>query len=189
MYTAEVDSTYRIMMRPVEGTGGASVLLESDRALGVSGVSPDGASLVVIRDDEDGDENLYSLSLDTGKLDLLVKSEQIEYGGVISPDGRWLAYGTGRASQWDVFVRPLSGGDRRWQINRSPAVFPFWAPDGKTLYYVDLTSEIQAIPVDGSGSTFRGWSATILHEGHQPWRRKTQRFAPPRRNENSARVR
>jgi hypothetical protein len=56
---------------------------------------------------------------------------------------------------WNVYVRPASGGNRRWQINRADGFYPFWAPDGKSLYYIETAGLIKKVAVDGSGSTFR----------------------------------
>jgi Tol biopolymer transport system component len=155
LYTAQVDSTYRIMMRPVEGTGGATILSEGDRDMAVTGASPDGKVLLLNRETREDNGDIYSLAVDTGELELKVGGERIQGGGVVSPDGRWLAYHSQTSGSWEVIVRPMAGGARQWQIDREGGVYPFWGHDGKTLLYVEFSGEISAVPVDGSGSTFR----------------------------------
>jgi serine/threonine protein kinase len=155
LYIADVDTLETIMRRPVEGTGGATMLHESDRDIVLTGVSPDGKTVLISRDDPETDWNIYSMDLATGDVEVVIETDDTEYGGMFSPDGRWIAYGSGAASTWHVFVRPTTGGDRRWQVNRDNGTYPFWGPNGNTLYYIEVTGDIRRVPVDGSASTFR----------------------------------
>jgi hypothetical protein len=81
---------------------------------------------------------------------------------MISPDGRWLAYHTQTSGSWAVMVRPLEGGNRRWQVDKQGGVYPFWSPDGTKLYYLEFSGEISEVPVDGSGDTFRAGAPTTF---------------------------
>jgi len=155
LYTARVDSTYRIMRRPVEGTGGAEVVYESKRDVGVNSVSPDGAFAMLEEDEPETDYDLFKLYLATGEKEPFVVADRAQGGGVISPDGRWLAYHSQTQNSWEVIVRPMAGGDRRWQVDKQGGVYPFWGPDGTKLYYLEFSGEISEVPVDGSGDTFR----------------------------------
>jgi Tol biopolymer transport system component len=117
--------------------------------------------LIIERDDDEGGRNLYSLVLGSTELVPEVLAERNQGGGEISPDGRWLAYHAETTDSWEVIVRPTSGGDRRWQVDRSGGVYPFWSPDGTSLYYIEFSGEISKVPVDGSGSTFRAGAPKI----------------------------
>jgi Tol biopolymer transport system component len=156
LYTATMDSTHRIMSRPVEGTEGATVLLEGDRRIVVTGITPDGTAAMVMQEDPETDWNVYRMPLDTGDLEVLVEGEKTDGGAVVSPDGRWYAYYTETPeNEWNTIVRPMAGGDRLWQIDTDGGVYPFWGSDGATLFYIDYSGNIMEVPVDGSGSTFR----------------------------------
>jgi serine/threonine-protein kinase len=53
----------------------------------------------------------------------------------VSPDGQWLAYTAIELGRREVFVRPLDGGSRRWQISRNGGSSPAWARSGRELFF------------------------------------------------------
>jgi Tol biopolymer transport system component len=155
VYSASLDRLYRIMRRPVEGTGEATVPYESRNRVDATSVHPDGTRLLFTEEMSGTDWDLFLLSLETGEVEPLVVEDGIQAAGMISPDGRWFAHVAETPNNWEILVRPLSGGDRRWQIDRDGGVYPFWSLDGGSLLYIGFYGEIQRVPVDGSGPTFR----------------------------------
>jgi serine/threonine protein kinase/Tol biopolymer transport system component len=155
VYTAFADSVARIVVRPVEGTGDPSVLYEFEGDVAPTGVTPDGNTVLINQRNPETDYDVHSLPMDGGTPTLLVETPLVDYSAAVSPDGRWMVYGSGQGSEWDVYVRPVSGGERRWQINREPALYPFWGARGERIYYVLTNGELRFVEVDGSSSTFR----------------------------------
>jgi hypothetical protein len=53
-----------------------------------------------------------------------------------SPDGRFIAYASDKAGNFDIWVQPIAGGDAL-QVTHSPAqdIQPAWSPDGSTLVF------------------------------------------------------
>ncbi|NNE06979.1 MAG: protein kinase, partial [Gemmatimonadetes bacterium] len=93
VYTARIDSTERIMMRPVEGTGGAAILYEDSERLLTTSVHPDGSGVLITHATGDsGDVNLEFLAFEGDGAPTVVLPRE-GYGGRYSPDGRWIAYG------------------------------------------------------------------------------------------------
>jgi Tol biopolymer transport system component len=100
----------------------------------VSGASPDGAG--VSRD-------LWALSLRDGRRTRLLASRFSEFGAVLSPDGRWLAYLSNDSGREEAYVRAFRGGDAaepsvgaRWAVSTGGAESVKWQADGKALFYV-----------------------------------------------------
>jgi hypothetical protein len=54
--------------------------------------------------------------------------------GVVSPDGRWLAYISVESGRASLYVRSLEPGGSPWLISR-PAWEPRWSADGREVYY------------------------------------------------------
>ena len=53
----------------------------------------------------------------------------------LSPDGRWLAYTSNDAGRYQVYVRPTSGAEGRWQISMEGRIEPVWSASGPELFY------------------------------------------------------
>jgi Tol biopolymer transport system component len=57
-----------------------------------------------------------------------------EPNGAFSPDARWIAYAVQGDGAGAIYVRPFPLTDVKYRIGEG--INPFWAPDGKTLYFV-----------------------------------------------------
>ena len=99
----------------------------------------------------------------------------IQYGGTVSPDGRWLAYVSQEGGLDDVYVRPASGQGGKWQISVDGGIVPVWAPDGKEIYYVHDVS-MMAVSVEGSETKITAGAPRKLFD-----------FPPGRRSERDLR--
>ncbi|MFL5505416.1 MAG: protein kinase domain-containing protein [Gemmatimonadales bacterium] len=66
----------------------------------------------------------------------------------LSPDSRWIAYGSQETGRSEVYVRPFPETNQgRWQISSDGAGTPRWSRDGRELFFVTLTGDLVAVPV------------------------------------------
>ena len=65
----------------------------------------------------------------------------------LSPDGRWLAYTSTETPGGEVYVVPFGAGQGRWQVSTNGGSLPQWSKDGKSLYYLDQSFSLFAVPV------------------------------------------
>jgi Tol biopolymer transport system component/DNA-binding winged helix-turn-helix (wHTH) protein len=118
---------------------------------------------------------LKRLTLDTG----------LQFGATWGPDGRFVAYSSERGGKFDIWVRPVSGGDAV-QVTKGPGHNwqPDWSPDGKLIVFRSERSAggLYAVPALGGAErkiTSFGYrprwspdSSQILFETHfaiLPW--------------------
>ncbi len=117
------------------------------------------------------------LSLDDRKLQPLLNSPANELRGELSPDGRWLAYVSTEAGTPGVFVQAFQNPQLKWRISPTAisAADPLWSPDGRELFYRDLSAEKLMVVDVETGNEFGAGTPRALFEdcyfGHIPYGR------------------
>ena len=72
----------------------------------------------------------------------VMASEFLTQGGVISPNGRWLAYVTSETGQDEVYIQPWPDVDsNRWPISSGGGSDPQWAADTGELFFRNNTED------------------------------------------------
>ena len=87
-----------------------------------------------------------------------------EGGAEISPDGKWMAYGSSESGENEVFVRPYPNvQDGRWQVSNNGGTRPSWSRNGRELFYLDRDSRLASVPIQSTAGAFSaGRSETVL---------------------------
>ena len=128
------DGPMNVYSKAADGTGESEQLTTSDLNQWPSSWTPDGQTLLV---DIPGSWDLQTVSFGANsRTEVLLQTEFIEIQPTVSPDGRWLAYASNEAGQFQVHVRPFPNvDDGKWPISRVGGLSPVWAPNGKDLYF------------------------------------------------------
>ena len=58
-----------------------------------------------------------------------------------SPDGKWIAFGSSEAGRQGVYVQAFPGPGDRHRVSIGVGVNPAWRPDGRELFYLEMTKE------------------------------------------------
>jgi hypothetical protein len=90
-----------------------------------------------------------------------VQTDSPEWGGQISPDGRWIAYVSSESGRHEVYVRPFPSGDGRWQISVDGGMEPVWRSDGSEIFYLAADRNLMAAAVK-TGPSFESGVPTRL---------------------------
>ncbi len=153
-----------IFRKLADGSGAEEMLISSPDTTGFipSDWSFDGKTIFYSTGLSTGDQIIWALSLDGER-----KSQQVvTHGtdGVLSPNGRWLAY-TAFSGLPEVYVVAYDGGEGRWQVSPNKGQVPHWSKDGKELYYFDGTQSISAVQVKDLGKSLEfGASKTLVSQ-------------------------
>jgi len=98
-----------------------------------------------------------------GTPELFLQTPSYETYPSFSPDGRWLAYGSGEYGKWEVYVRPFpSNGSKEVQVSRGGGRIPRWLPNGRELVY---RTDDQRLMV----ATYTAKDGSFLVDKPQPW--------------------
>ena len=60
---------------------------------------------------------------------------RVEFNPRVSPDSRWLAFGSTESGRGEVYVQSALGGGGIHQISAEGGAEPVWSPDGHELFY------------------------------------------------------
>jgi eukaryotic-like serine/threonine-protein kinase len=119
--------------------------------------------------------DLWALPLGGRKPVLLAGEAFNEWGGVFSPDMRWVAYVSLETGGAAVYVRPFrvaeqtgmpALGEGKWQVSKNAGNWPRWRSE-KEITYNDTPSgtTLYSVPVKMSGDIFASGVPTRLFLG------------------------
>jgi serine/threonine-protein kinase len=163
-----------IVSRSIAGADTPLVAHRAAQPVMLRSVTPDGSAVVF------SEYGLVNSDVSLVALDgksaprVLVADPGSQAQGMLSPDGRWLAYVTDETGQREVCVVPVDRQGLRVQVSRAGGVGPMWAPNGRELYYLsgaslmatrldydengvvpDSTRALFALPVTSSDGSLR----------------------------------
>jgi eukaryotic-like serine/threonine-protein kinase len=122
--------------------------------------TPDGK--VLYQSDRDGPFSLWTQALDgtTAPKKILQFPDRDIWQGIVSPDGRYLAYRTGTLGTADIWYRRLDGDSTERPIANSPVVeqSPAFSPDGRWIAYSSSASgpiEVYVQPFPSLSARYR----------------------------------
>jgi len=112
--------------------------------------TPDGRA-VVFDGVMENDYELGALDLASGTTGRLTHEPGWDYGGAVSPDGKWIAYVHTSDSGREIRVLPIEGdrGSKPERLGLSASGFPSWTHDGAVL--VGENDEILRWTIDPRG--------------------------------------
>ena len=154
-----------IFWQPVDGSSEAERLTTSEWMQRPSSWSPDGKTLVYGQSVPDGTfDNIWLLKLDgEPRTSQFTQTPFAEVGGVLSSDGRFLAYCSNESGTFEVYVRPFPGPGGKWQISNEGGCQPVWARSGREIFYRN-DRKMMAVSVD-LDPAFRLGKSRVLFEG------------------------
>jgi Tol biopolymer transport system component len=139
-------------MVTVDQAGNVTSVQSRDHAINSARFSPDGRRLAFWM--EDADTGIWLKDVARDPLTRLTFTGD-DHGPVWSPDGRRVAFESGRESTHQVFVRAVdgSGADRQITSGDLHHYLTDWSPDGRSLMYVEFHpttgADLWTINVDG----------------------------------------
>ena len=108
-----------------------------------------------------GGSQLVLLSASGNKMTPFLTSQASESNGMISPDGKWVAYASNESGDWEIYVTTFPTAAGKWQVSRGGGTEPRWRGDGKEIFYIGAGSTLTAVPVSSAG-TFAAGNPTPL---------------------------
>ncbi len=138
-----------ILRQRADGGGGAEILWKSSQLVRITtdSFAPDGSALLFTLTGLPSRTDIFLLPLSgERRARTLIATPDAETGGMISPNGHWLAYTGEYESGQQVYIQPFPSLAGRWQVSRRGGAAPRWSRDGKELFFVS-GEEVFAVPI------------------------------------------
>jgi Tol biopolymer transport system component len=153
------------IFRRAVATGQEEALVTGEHRKYPTSWSIGGDSLVFFANDPATQGNVWMLSLSGERVPVrLVGGAAMEGEGVVSPDGRWLAYDSDESGRYEVYVRQISTPDRVWQVSDAGGWSPKWRRDGRELFYQSEDRPAIMAAVVDAGASFNAMRPVRLFE-------------------------
>jgi len=145
-----------LQVKRVEGTTKEQLLLAPDSAGGAlspTHSSTDGRYLIFSRaQGVRGSTDIWALPLTGDRKPFpVIQTPGIETNGVLSPNGRWIAYQASEGAPTEIFVQPFPPTGGKFQVSRNGGFNAVWRPDGKELYFISPDARMMAASVETTG--------------------------------------
>lgn len=109
-----------------------------------------------------GGSDLVLVDVASGKMTPILAGQASRTNGMISPDGKWLAYASNESGEWQVYVTTFPGAQGKWQVSPGGGTEPRWRGDGKEIFYVDPKGMLMAVTVNTDGTFTTGAGSPLL---------------------------
>ena len=169
-FTSARSGVFDLYQKASDMSGEDEALYKSEDPKASSSWSPDGRFLLYFNPIPPVRQWLLPLSGTAAdrKPIRLDNSQFDEAAGRISPDGRWIAYGSSESGRQEIYVRPLdlpgAAGSSpvaaapvsgKWMVSKDGGTTPLWSRDGKEIFYLSAVGGMaMTVPVN-TGRVFQ----------------------------------
>ena len=168
VFSSERDGARNLFWQPADGAGAVERLTRSSDTQYPTAVSADGSTVIFTETTPASGEDVMQVDLTRNHtVTALVHSSSAERNGILSPDGRWLAYEAGDSGQFEIYVRPYPNvTSGHWQVSTGGGTRPLWSHTGQELFYVSPGGAIMRVVAERGPSWAATTPETVVKEGY-----------------------
>jgi len=151
-----------IFIKPSNGIGKEKKIVSVESESYLDQWTKDGKYLILEGAKKGREFNITAIPLKGGKKKWdYLDSKYDEYGGNVSPDGKWMAYLSKESGSYQIYVSSFPEKIGKWQITTDGGEEPRWSPDGKTIYYKNDTN-LMSVPISFSPTFTPGIPKVVI---------------------------
>jgi eukaryotic-like serine/threonine-protein kinase len=163
------NGNFNVYVKPASGVAEEKILHPSPDDERPQSWSPDGRFLVIdsrpLSRQGNAEVALLSLAGDH-KPSSYLNVPYANYGGRISPDGRWLAYVSTESGRPEIYVTSFPQAKGKWQVSSGGGRTPRWRRDGHELFFCRPDGVLMAVDVSRGTSSFAFGTTKPISEVH-----------------------
>ncbi len=143
------NSLQDLFIKDANGIKPESLLIADDKAnIFPCTFTPDGKTLIY-QQLENSSWELWTLDMETGETESIFDSTEDVTWGMISPDGRWLAYQLTKDNKDAIYITTFPKPLGKWQVSKGVGYLPRWNQNGQELFYMNNNNELCAVEING----------------------------------------
>jgi Tol biopolymer transport system component len=162
-YRSNLGSGAGVLVKPASGLGDARIL---EHVEGTDDVIPNSWTLdntkILCTHFTPSGYVLDLVPLDGGPVTRFHPGSGSEATGMISPDGKWVAYASPDSGNWEIYVSTFPAGQGKWQVSRGGGTQPRWRGDGKEIFYESPTGILTAVPISTDAGLSTGTPVSLF---------------------------
>jgi Tol biopolymer transport system component len=140
-----------LRLKSLRAGGSETVLTDSADADIPESWSAQGATLFVVRQTQENEQSVWSISLqEDGEAERVLSTGFLVDEPHLSPDGGWLAYVSAESGRDEVYAEPYGRDGERVRVSVEGGGQPRWREDGQELFYVTLDGRLMSVNIEGS---------------------------------------
>jgi serine/threonine-protein kinase len=138
VFSSNRSGQFNLWWQSADGTGEPERLTTASTVQFPTGITRDRTAVLFHQATPTMGVDLMQVALDgTHQVKPLLQTRFDERNGIVSPDGRWLAYQSNSSGTAEIYVRPFPNvGGGQWQVSTAGGSEPLWVRSGKELLYV-----------------------------------------------------
>ena len=157
------EGIYHIFRKASSGSGTDEVLLAGPGFKLPTDWSPEGKHILYRVVDPSTRYDIWALPTAAGAKPFpLLKTDANEAAAVVSPDGKWIAYGSDETGRYEVYVDTFPPGGGKRQVSTIGGNSPMWRGDGRELYYHGSDGALMAVAITPGTGTVAGAPVSLF---------------------------
>ena len=165
--TGESTSASGLGLKPANGLSPQKPILQSGNLEDIvpNSWSADNQNVVCTRQSASG-YRLDLVSIASAKATPIQLGPGNKSNGMISPDGKWMAYASDESGNWEIYVTTFPGASGKWQVSRNGGTEPRWRGDGREIFYLAPGGMLTAVSASSTAGTFSTGNPAPLFQFH-----------------------
>lgn len=140
-----------IYKRKADGSSPAELVYADPSDKFIDDWSPDGKYIIYTSATAGGEADLSMVEVEGDPHNKtaipLQTGEHSEFGGAVSPDGKWIAFASSESGRVEVYVTTFPTPGRKYLVSTDSGTNPRWYRDGRAISYVSTDGRYNRVDV------------------------------------------